>query len=133
MHVDDGELAVGDDSVEDDGQLVAAGIGQPLMLAGLADVGRQGNVWWCHDDPPITVDCLRQLIAAAAGTGFHRGHEAVRTARSRKFLPAPHYRSLPHHRAYRENAGALPPALRLQPAVRCRTITRAATLYTIRR
>jgi hypothetical protein len=44
VHLDDGELACGDRGVEEDGDFVAAGPGQPLMPAGLAEVGLWGNV-----------------------------------------------------------------------------------------
>jgi hypothetical protein len=40
---EDGELTAGDRGVEDDCELGAAAIREPLVLGGLADVGLQGS------------------------------------------------------------------------------------------
>jgi hypothetical protein len=80
--------------------------------SGMGDTGEEGEqLWWVGGlewvdvlgwgQPPWVED------DGSEGTGFHRDHEALRTASSRKFVPAQHNRPLPHDRAYRENARAL--------------------------
>jgi hypothetical protein len=45
MAVYDGELPAGDRGVEDDRKLGAAGVREPLVLGGLADIGPQRRTW----------------------------------------------------------------------------------------